>query len=91
MTDKCPSCPTPPGTRCESAPGNCPYANTHPAAIGQRLRALADTAAAIAADMDYHSGLAEWSQHSRELANAVGLLRQWASEIDTNPEHSHQP
>jgi cob(I)alamin adenosyltransferase len=23
--DKCPDCLTPPGTRCESAPGNCPY------------------------------------------------------------------
>jgi cob(I)alamin adenosyltransferase len=23
--DKCPDCITPAGTRCESAPGNCPY------------------------------------------------------------------
>lgn len=23
--DKCQDCQTPPGTRCESAPGNCPY------------------------------------------------------------------
>jgi hypothetical protein len=23
--DKCPDCITPPGTRCESAPGHCPY------------------------------------------------------------------
>jgi hypothetical protein len=46
---------------------------------------LADTAIEIAADMDYYGGLAEWSQHSRELANAAGLLRQWASEIDAHP------
>lgn len=25
MTEQCDQCPAPPGTRCESAPGACPY------------------------------------------------------------------
>jgi hypothetical protein len=37
--NKCPDCITPPGTRCESAPGNCPYR-----ADQKRLDWLADPA-----------------------------------------------
>lgn len=29
IEQKCPDCLTPPGTRCESAPGNCPYRQAH--------------------------------------------------------------
>ena len=32
IEQKCPDCLTPPGTRCESAPGNCPYRQAAPEA-----------------------------------------------------------
>ena len=80
--EHCDDCTVPPGTRCESAPGNCPYARIKKGNIAKRLRELADTAAALAVDMDYFGGMAEWSAHGRELANAALQLKQWATEIE---------
>ena len=50
--------------------------------IAKRLRELADTASAIAVDMDYYGGMAEWATHGRELADTALQLRQWADEIE---------
>lgn len=82
--DKCPDCLTPPGTRCESAPGNCPYVRQGPTPgeIAKRLRALAEGMEQVAAEMDYFGGFAEWAKHGREIAGAGAIARQWAEEIE---------
>lgn len=50
--------------------------------IAKQLRWLAEHALDIATSMDYYGGFAEWSKHSRELAGAAIIMREWADEID---------
>lgn len=54
------------------------------AEIAARLRALSEEMYDIAACMDYYGGFSEWAQHSKELAGAGNIARQWADEIDKN-------
>lgn len=52
--------------------------------IAKRLRLLADEMDEIASSMDYYGGLAEWSQHGREISGAGAIARQWAEEIEND-------
>jgi hypothetical protein len=36
----------------------------------------------IAVEMVYYGGFSEWAQHSREIAGAGTIARQWAGEIE---------
>ena len=51
------------------------------AEISARLEALAEEMAAVAVEMDYHGGLAEWARHGRELFGASEIARQWVEEM----------
>jgi hypothetical protein len=54
-------------------------------AIAMRLRLLADEMERLGTDIDYYGGLAEWSQHGREMVGAAKIARQWAEAIEANP------
>ena len=75
----------PPGTRCESAPGNCPYSKQR-TQIAAKLRKLAEGMDEVAAEMDYYGGFAEWSKHGREIAGAGAIARQWAEKIESSED-----
>jgi hypothetical protein len=54
--------------------------------IADQLRWLAKHMADIATSMDYYGGHAPWAQHGKELAGAALICKEWAVEIEQDPE-----
>lgn len=54
--------------------------------IAERLRKLANEMEEVAVCLDCYGGLAEWSEHGREMAGAANIARGWADDLERQEE-----